>query len=83
MRVAIAASRRAEGRTAENPPVGCAIVSAAGQLLSVGHTGKGGRPHAETKAIAKLPAALLTGATAYVTLEPCAHAGQTVPVPTL
>ena len=79
MRVAIAASRRAEGRTAENPPVGCAIVSAAGQLLSVGHTGKGGRPHAETEAMAKSPAALLAGATAYVTLEPCAHAGQTGP----
>ncbi|MGB1961455.1 MAG: bifunctional diaminohydroxyphosphoribosylaminopyrimidine deaminase/5-amino-6-(5-phosphoribosylamino)uracil reductase RibD [Candidatus Puniceispirillaceae bacterium] len=79
MRVAIAASRRAEGRTAENPPVGCAIVSAAGQLLSVGHTGKGGRPHAETEAMAKSPAALLAGATAYVTLEPCAHTGQTGP----
>ena len=79
MRVAIAASRCAEGRTAENPPVGCAIVSAAGQLLSVGHTGKGGRPHAETEAMAKSPAALLAGATAYVTLEPCAHTGQTGP----
>ncbi len=77
MRVAIAASRHAEGRTAENPPVGCAIVGAAGQLLSVGHTQRGGRPHAETEAIKKAPATLLAGATAYVTLEPCAHTGQT------
>ena len=79
MRVAIAASRRAEGRTAENPPVGCAIVGAKGQLLAVGHTGQGGRPHAETQAIAKSPPALLAGATVYVTLEPCAHVGQTGP----
>ena len=79
MRVAIAASRRAEGRSAENPPVGCAIISAAGQLLAVGHTGHGGRPHAETVAIAKSPTELLAGATAYVTLEPCAHIGQTDP----
>jgi diaminohydroxyphosphoribosylaminopyrimidine deaminase/5-amino-6-(5-phosphoribosylamino)uracil reductase len=79
MRVAIAASRRAEGRTADNPPVGCAIVGTAGQLLAVGHTARGGRPHAETEAMAKAPAALLAGATAYVTLEPCAHTGQTGP----
>ncbi len=79
MRVAIAASRRAEGRSAENPPVGCAIVSAAGKLLAVGHTGLGGRPHAETEAIAKSPSKFLAGATAYVTLEPCAHIGRTGP----
>ena len=51
MRVAIAESRRAEGRTADNPPVGCAIVGTAGQLLAVGHTARGGRPHAETEAM--------------------------------
>ena len=78
MQVALAASRRAEGRTGANPPVGCAIVSADGRLVAVGHTAAGGRPHAETQAITMAGAAA-SGATAYVTLEPCAHTGQTGP----
>jgi len=78
MRVAIAAARRAEGRTADNPPVGCAIVSPLETLIAVGHTAAGGRPHAETEALAMAGAAA-RGATAYVTLEPCAHTGQTGP----
>ena len=78
MRVAIAEARRAEGRTAPNPPVGCAIVSADGRLVATGHTAPGGRPHAETRALAMAGAAA-RGATAYVTLEPCAHHGQTGP----
>jgi len=78
MRVALAAARRAEGRTAPNPPVGCAIVSADGRLVAVGHTAPGGRPHAETQALAMAGEAA-RGATAYVTLEPCAHTGQTGP----
>ena len=52
MRVALAAARRAEGRTAPNPPVGCAILSSTGQLVAVGSTARGGRPHAETEALA-------------------------------
>lgn len=79
MRVAIAAARRAEGRSGPNPPVGCAIVSPQNQLLGVGHTASGGRPHAETVALARVPAKARFGATAYVTLEPCAHVGQTGP----
>ena len=79
MRVAIAAARRAEGRTAENPPVGCAIVSPSETLIAVGHTAPGGRPHAETEALG-LAGEAARGATAYVTLEPCAHTGQTGPV---
>ena len=78
MRVAIAAARRAEGRTADNPPVGCAIVSSSETLIAVGHTARGGRPHAETEALAVAGEAA-RGATAYVTLEPCAHTGQTGP----
>ena len=78
MRVAIAAARRAEGRTAENPPVGCAIVSPSETLIAVGHTAPGGRPHAETEALG-LAGEAARGATAYVTLEPCAHTGQTGP----
>ena len=78
MQVALAAARRAEGRSGPNPPVGCAIVSSQGRLISVGHTASGGRPHAETEALAAAGAAA-RGATAYVTLEPCAHTGQTGP----
>ena len=78
MQVALAAARRAEGRSGPNPPVGCAIVSSQGRLISVGHTASGGRPHAETEALAAA-GATARGATAYVTLEPCAHTGQTGP----
>ena len=78
MRVALAAARRAEGRTAPNPPVGCAILSSSGNLVAVGRTAPGGRPHAETEALA-MAGASAVGGTAYVTLEPCAHTGQTGP----
>ena len=78
MRVAIAEARRAEGRTAPNPPVGCAIVSADGRLLASGHTAASGRPHAETRTLSMAGEAA-RGATAYVTLEPCAHHGETGP----
>ena len=78
MRVAIAEARRAEGRTAPNPPVGCAIVADGGRLVGTGHTAAGGRPHAEIEALAMAGQAA-HGATAYVTLEPCAHHGRTGP----
>lgn len=74
---AIALSARALGATWPNPPVGCLIVSD-GRVIAQGITAPGGRPHAETQALAMAgPAA--RGATAYVTLEPCAHHGQTPP----
>jgi len=82
MRVAIAEARRAEGRSGANPPVGCAIISAENHLLAVGCTAPGGRPHAETEALSFLTSATAAGATAYVTLEPCAHHGQTPPCAT-
>ena len=48
--------------------------------LSVGHTQKGGRPHAEADALKALEqsgnSAALKGGTAYVTLEPCAQEGR-------
>jgi diaminohydroxyphosphoribosylaminopyrimidine deaminase/5-amino-6-(5-phosphoribosylamino)uracil reductase len=49
-----------------------------GRILGRGHTAPGGRPHAETQALAQAGAAA-RGATAYVTLEPCAHHGRTPP----
>ena len=83
MRAALAEARKAEGRTGENPPVGCVLVSCENHLIAAGHTKDAGRPHAETVALAAAERAgcaeYLKGATAYVTLEPCAHHGQTPP----
>jgi diaminohydroxyphosphoribosylaminopyrimidine deaminase/5-amino-6-(5-phosphoribosylamino)uracil reductase len=77
MRAAIALSRRARGSTWPNPAVGCVIVRD-GAIIAQGVTAPGGRPHAETQALAMAGAAA-RGATAYVTLEPCSHHGQTPP----
>ena len=78
MRHALALAERGLGTTAPNPSVGCVIVSSEGQVLGRGWTQPGGRPHAETIALdAAGPAA--RGATAYVSLEPCAHHGLTGP----
>lgn len=70
MRSAIALAGRGRGRTAPNPNVGCVIVRD-GLVIGRGWTQPGGRPHAEAIAIAA--AGDVTGATLYVTLEPCAH----------
>lgn len=78
MRAAIAQSRHAEGRTLSNPPVGCVIVDKSGRLCAASHTGIGGVPHAETRAL-EMAGHLAEGATVYVTLEPCAHHGKTPP----
>ncbi|MDF2232095.1 bifunctional diaminohydroxyphosphoribosylaminopyrimidine deaminase/5-amino-6-(5-phosphoribosylamino)uracil reductase RibD [Albimonas sp. CAU 1670] len=82
MRVALSMARRAVGRTAPNPAVGCVIVKD-GAALGRGFTQPSGRPHAETVALAQAEALFgpgaARGATAYVTLEPCAHHGRTPP----
>jgi diaminohydroxyphosphoribosylaminopyrimidine deaminase/5-amino-6-(5-phosphoribosylamino)uracil reductase len=77
MRAALALARRGLGNTWPNPSVGCVIVRDA---LVVGRavTAPGGRPHAETAALASAGEAA-RGATVYVTLEPCAHWGRTPP----
>ena len=71
MGAALALASRGRGRTAPNPSVGCVIV-ANGRVVGRGWTQDGGRPHAEAMALRQAGAAA-TGATAYVTLEPCAH----------
>ncbi|MEE3099438.1 MAG: bifunctional diaminohydroxyphosphoribosylaminopyrimidine deaminase/5-amino-6-(5-phosphoribosylamino)uracil reductase RibD [Pseudomonadota bacterium] len=77
MRAALALARRGLGRVAPNPAVGC-VIARDGVALGRGWTPPGGRPHAETMALAQAgPDA--RGATAYVTLEPCAHHGKTPP----
>jgi diaminohydroxyphosphoribosylaminopyrimidine deaminase / 5-amino-6-(5-phosphoribosylamino)uracil reductase len=77
MRAALALARRGLGRVWPNPAVGCVIVNE-GRVVGRGWTQPGGRPHAETEALARAGAAA-HGATGYVTLEPCCHRGRTPP----
>jgi len=77
MAVAIALSRRGRPASAPNPNVGCLIVRQ-GKVIARGWTQAGGRPHAEAMALAAAGDAA-RGATAYVTLEPCAHASARGP----
>ncbi len=77
MGMALALSRRSLGRTWPNPAVGCVLVKD-GAIVGRGRTRDGGRPHAEADALSQAGAAA-RGATAYVTLEPCAHFGKSPP----
>jgi diaminohydroxyphosphoribosylaminopyrimidine deaminase / 5-amino-6-(5-phosphoribosylamino)uracil reductase len=77
MEEAVALAESVLGFTSPNPAVGCVIV-AGGKIIARGATASGGRPHAEAVALAKA-GARARGATAYVSLEPCAHFGQTPP----
>ena len=64
-----------------NPAVGCVITDAQGNILGTGHTQRLGGPHGEVMALrdAAVQGHSTQGATAYVTLEPCAHQGRTGP----
>jgi diaminohydroxyphosphoribosylaminopyrimidine deaminase/5-amino-6-(5-phosphoribosylamino)uracil reductase len=66
--------------TSPNPWVGCVIVDAGGGVVE-GATQPPGGPHAEAVALAAAAerGIDLTGATAYITLEPCSHHGRTPP----
>ena len=74
---ALTLGRRGQGRVWPNPAVGCVLVRD-GRIVGRGWTQDGGRPHAEVVALAQA-GALARGATAYVTLEPCNHFGQSGP----
>lgn len=89
LNLALALAGRALGNVWPNPAVGCVLVSGdhlvghivgrnVGHIVGRGWTQPGGRPHAEAKALEQAGAAA-KGATAYVSLEPCAHHGQTPP----
>ncbi len=75
MAAALALSLRHLGRAGPNPSVGCVLVRD-GRVAGRAVTAIGGRPHAEALAL-EMAGAAAAGATAYVTLEPCAHDGET------
>ena len=78
MAKAVALGEEARGRTAPNPNVGCIILSSSGRVVGKGATAAGGRPHAEAVALGEA-GRRASGATVYVTLEPCAHASERGP----
>jgi diaminohydroxyphosphoribosylaminopyrimidine deaminase/5-amino-6-(5-phosphoribosylamino)uracil reductase len=81
MHRALALARQALWLTSPNPRVGCVITAADGSVLGEGHTQRAGGPHAEVMALRDAAARDhdVQGATAWVTLEPCAHQGRTGP----
>jgi len=81
MRLALNLARVRHGNTGVNPSVGCVIVKN-DELISIGQTGYGGRPHAEYNAIKNCNLDL-AGSKMYVTLEPCNHYGKTPPCTSL
>lgn len=81
MRAALAMGRRNRGKTWPNPSVGAVIVRDTPDgpvIVGRGVTAPGGRPHAEVLAL-RQAGEEARGATAYVTLEPCAHWGRSGP----
>ena len=79
MAIALGMARRGLGQTRPNPSVGAVIADeATGEVIARAVTAPGGRPHAETIALADA-GGRARGATMYVTLEPCSHHGQTGP----
>ncbi|MBK6471461.1 MAG: bifunctional diaminohydroxyphosphoribosylaminopyrimidine deaminase/5-amino-6-(5-phosphoribosylamino)uracil reductase RibD [Betaproteobacteria bacterium] len=81
MTEALSLAEQAIGLTDPNPRVGCVIGDDTGAVFGRGHTQQAGGPHAEIMALRDAAAAgrSIQGATAWVTLEPCAHHGRTPP----
>ncbi len=82
---AIDLAKKGHFTTSPNPRVGCVLVSykeGVGVVIGEGYHQKAGQGHAEVNALAEAKVnnfALIKGATAYVTLEPCSHFGRTPP----
>jgi diaminohydroxyphosphoribosylaminopyrimidine deaminase / 5-amino-6-(5-phosphoribosylamino)uracil reductase len=78
---ALECAESAIGITEPNPRVGCVIGTEQGAVLGRGATQHAGGPHAEVMALrdAAAQGQAVAGATAWVTLEPCAHQGRTPP----
>ncbi|MFU8889791.1 MAG: bifunctional diaminohydroxyphosphoribosylaminopyrimidine deaminase/5-amino-6-(5-phosphoribosylamino)uracil reductase RibD [Trueperaceae bacterium] len=77
LRRALALAERGRGTTHPNPLVGC-VIARGEEVVAEGWHERAGGPHAEAVALAAAGEAA-RGATAYVTLEPCAHHGRTPP----
>ena len=77
LRRALALAERGRGTTHPNPMVGC-VIARGTEVVGEGWHERAGGPHAEAAALAAAGEAA-RGATAYVTLEPCAHHGRTPP----
>ena len=80
MWTALALARRGLGQVHPNPAVGCVLVrdDMCNTVVGRGWTQPGGRPHAEAEAL-KRAGNLANGSTAYISLEPCSHYGETEP----
>lgn len=74
---ALALAARGRDTATPNPNVGC-VIAKGGRVLGEGWHARAGEPHAEAAALAACRESP-TGATAYVTLEPCSHHGRTPP----
>lgn len=83
MRRALALAATPGALPGPNPRVGCVLLAPDGDVLAEGFHRGAGTPHAEADALLRAGAAAghdaARGATAVVTLEPCAHRGRTEP----
>ncbi len=80
MALALEIAERGAGYVSPNPMVGCVIVASDGEKIGQGYHERYGQAHAEMNALNDVQRTeRLEGATAYVTLEPCAHHGNTPP----
>ncbi len=77
MALALRLAERGVYTTTPNPRVGCVLVKD-GRVVGEGWHERAGGDHAEIAAL-KIAGAAAAGATAYVSLEPCAHHGRTPP----
>ena len=77
MRRALELAERGRGTTAPNPMVGC-VLAHGEEVVGEGWHERAGEPHAEHHAL-RVAGARARGASAYVSLEPCAHHGRTPP----
>ncbi|HAW81829.1 MAG TPA: bifunctional diaminohydroxyphosphoribosylaminopyrimidine deaminase/5-amino-6-(5-phosphoribosylamino)uracil reductase RibD [Balneola sp.] len=80
MKEALELASLGKGYVSPNPLVGCVVVDNKGNKIGEGFHKKFGESHAEVNAISSITnKELLSGATVYVTLEPCSHIGKTPP----